>query len=167
MGKMAEKIMKRNEQVLYLLLSLAFFASCKARIIQYKISDRYSGPCTVFVVPSSKNKVKSEVILVDKGLGSIAEDKMKQKFSFNSMESGKELEIIPIGKDNEAKDSTRYIFRLTNDITSSNCIPGDIHKLSFFVGSKSELKQWSANYDDELEYFQSVGIDWCRYYKDL
>jgi len=63
------------------------------------------------------------------------------------------------------KDSSRYIFRLTKGTTTSSCIKGELGIVSFFVGKKSDYIKWSDKFHSELVFFDSIGIDWCKYYK--
>jgi len=159
--------MKSNNKYLNVLFFTLSLCACKSQIVQYRIADHYSGPCAVFVVSSTQVHDKSYIISLDNGLGAVTNELTKKRFIFQSIETKKEIEIIPIGKETEAEDNVRYVFRLTNDFTSSDCTSKDIHKISFFIANKSDFLNWRKEYDDELEYFKLHGIDWCKYYKNL
>jgi hypothetical protein len=61
----------------------------------------------------------------------------------------------------------RYIFRLTNGSSSPGCDSSEIDLISFYVGIKEEYLQWSDKYHDDFEYFDSIGVNWCSFYKQL
>lgn len=143
------------------------FGCKKGNLLVYNLSDAYSGPCIVFVydtiIPNSQNNIEFE-----NGFSRITKKLLKRKFIFKSVESKNEIEIIPIGKIEYARPNVRYIFGLVNGYkTSSRCEVGDIYNIIFFVGTKEEYNKWTNEFNDEFTYFESIGIDWCKYYKNL
>lgn len=153
--------MKLNN--IFIISLVVFLFGCENNTVEYCINDNYTGPCVIFIY-NSKYNTKSNKILIDKGLARINKNVMKKKFIFKSVEQNKELEIIPIGKTDIAKDKLRYIFQLTEGSRSSKCTTEDLQMISFFIGLKSDYINWSSTYHDELEHFESIGFDWCKYY---
>lgn len=157
-----------NNWLFVFFFSFLFYA-CNSKQVVYRISNKYVGPCVVFIYESENVRLNStDTIDLVNGLGRISSDKMKNKFIFQSNESSKELEVVPIGKEAETTDKERYIYRLGKSSSSSSCITNDLEKISFFVGTKLDLKEWSSHgHYDGLNYFDSIGIDWCKYYRSV
>jgi len=149
----------------FLFLGAIFFWGCNIDVIEYEVKDDYVGPCVVFISFKDKVGIKNNKVIVNDGLGMINNTDMKKKFIFKSLESKAELEIIQIGKEENITDSIKYIFRLAKGNTTSSCIKGELGIVSFFVGKKSDYIKWSNKYYSELVFFDSIGIDWCKYYK--
>jgi hypothetical protein len=148
------------------LIFLSFIAllGCKKNRVIYEISDKYSGPCDVFIYKTDLRE-KSNKVFVENGLGRVSEKMVTQEFNFFSKETHIPLDIIDIGKVEEATKNKKYIFELVYGYSSSKCTKEDLHLVFFFYGYKSEYLKWSKVYHDEFEYFDSKGIDWCKYYK--
>jgi hypothetical protein len=104
--------------------------------------------------------------LIKDGLGCIEKEKEKLKFIFQSLETKKEIEIVPIGSEDKIVGGQRGIFQLLKGSSSSNCVSGDINMITLFVGNSNEFKKWSSNYVDFFEHFDSLHVNWCQYYKD-
>lgn len=149
----------------YISMIIISFLSCNAKIVEYKISDSYVGPCVVFVYSKDKILGNSDVVTINEGLGRIYESKMKQKFLFRSIEKGIEISIIPIGEESQTSDTSRCIFMLTKGSSDSNCLKEPLNIVTFFIGKKQEFINWGNKYNDELDYFESIGVNWCEYYK--
>ena len=149
----------------YLVINSLFFFGCNSEKIVYNISDKYTGPCVVFLDIQNKIQDEGNRITVRNGLGAMNNNKMKKKFTFRSIETQSQFEIVELGKESSVGDSARYIFRLTQGNTTSKCVTGELYLVSFFVGKKSEYLNWSNNFYSELLYFESIGVDWCAYYK--
>jgi hypothetical protein len=149
----------------FLFLCALIFFGCNTDVIEYEVRDDYVGPCVVFVSLNNKVEIKSNTVILNDGLGMINHSDMKKKFIFKSRQSRVELEVIQIGMEKNITDSIRYIFRLTKGATTSSCIKDELRIVSFFVGKKSDYIKWSDKYYSELVFFDSIGIDWCKYYK--
>jgi hypothetical protein len=149
----------------YSYLILLFSWGCKSSIVQYKISDKYVGPCVVFVVPEHKLNKDGKIVIVKNGLGVISNVEVRNEFIFKSVETDAEMKIIGIGKEKDANNFDRYIYGLGKETKSSNCTYSEINFVSFFIGRKTEFETWNQKYRDELDYLDSTGRDWCDYYK--
>lgn len=58
----------------------------------------------------------------------------------------------------------RHIFQLTNN-RISKCTTTDIEVITFFVGTQKEFEHWENKRIDELTTFETLGVDWCSFYK--
>jgi hypothetical protein len=154
---------KKSKSFFLLLITYLLFYSCKPSFMEYKISDKYSGPCVVFVYSKNKND-DNDNTLISNGLGKINKIELKKKFIFKSIENGNELEIVPIGKSESTNYDKRYIYQLVKGTRSSRCSINDLQIITFFVGTKIEYMKWAETYKDELDYFDSKKVDWCTYY---
>ena len=150
---------------MFLVLCSIMFLSCNTDLVLYEISDDYIGPCVVFISFNNKTEIDSNRVVVKDGLGMINNINMKKKFIFKSIEKQNEIKIVQVGKEGNIVDTNRYIFRLTKGNTTSSCVKGELGTVSFFVGKKSDFAKWSDKYYSELVFFDSIGVDWCRYYK--
>jgi hypothetical protein len=151
---------------LFMLVVILKLCACKPTNLEYRIGDSYIGPCVVFIYPNWDVAKEGEVY-INNGLGRISQKNIKSKFVFKSTEKGTELAIIPIGKEHQVSDTGRYIFRLLKGVSETNCVKGEIHMIRFFVGNKHDFSNWVSIYHDELDYFDSTGVNWCNYYKEL
>lgn len=152
---------------IFILICLAFFIlGCKEKKISYLISDTYTGPCIVFVYPSLNSQVKYD-ISINHGLGRVDSRYLASEFHFVSLESNRDINVIPIGGDKNVQDSSRCIFELFNNTTSSSCIEGehDIRNITFYIGRKTDYTQWSNRHLGYFNYFEIAGVDWCAFYK--
>lgn len=149
----------------FLISILILFYGCKGPNIEYLVSDCYSGPCVVFVYP---NKIGIDnKINIDNGLGAIDNYHFNSPFVIRSLESRTPLEEVPIGEENKINDDYRYVFRLVSGSSDNSCVSYDVKSLSFFVGKKTDFLWWIKEYREELSYFESIGIDWCKYYHQV
>jgi len=162
MNKTKEMTMKKKMINIAFFFHILLFWSCEDMIVEYKISDKYSGPCIVFIYPDSKF-IDNKIVIKD-GFSKVSGGIMKKKFIFKSVENEDELIIIPIGKIEDVSNDKRYIFRLTQGQKHSHKCPNTIYSITFFVGFKNEYVKWAKTCDDEHEYFESIGVDWCKYY---
>jgi hypothetical protein len=159
------RTMNINKIKCFILLSVFALTSCEKKRINYEISDTYSGPCIVFIYKNGQLENKSNKVFIENGLGRISEKKISQPFYFFSKGMRTPIEIIDIGKLQEANKNKKYIFELVYGYSSSICVKGDLHLMLFFYGYKSEYIKWSKIYHDDFWYFDSIGLDWCKYYR--
>jgi len=146
---------------------LMVLSSCK-NTIEYKISDNYVGPCVVFIYQNNSIKNDSNNIVINEGLGRINSNKMSQKFIFKSIENNHEIPPVEIGHEETVVDNQRYIFGISKNTLDSKCDNKDLNTVTFFVGGKTDYLKWSDKYhNNELNYFDSKGIEWCNFYKAL
>ena len=155
----------QNKNSWLIFLSIIAVFGCKKERLTYEVSDKYSGPCVVFIYKNEQYENKSNAVFIENGLGRVSENIVKQEFNFFSKEKHIPLDIVNIGKLEEANKNKKYVFELVNGYSSSKCTKEDLHLVFFFYGYKSEYLNWSKVYHDEFGYFDSMGIDWCKYYK--
>jgi hypothetical protein len=163
---MIEKIIKiKNRQNYFWILLL--LVGCESQTFKYQISDKYSGPCIVFIYSSNEDFNDLDEIEIRDGLGRIGSNILKQKFVFYSLESGNEIEILPMKPSfTNLNTTSRYVFGLSKGYeTTLNC-RGDIHTVTFFIGKLSEYLEWEKDKITEIEYFNKKNIDWCKYYNE-
>lgn len=163
MNKIAAMIIKISK-ALIIVIFLLLHLKCKTKEIEYFVSDSYSGPVVIFIHSSKISLNESDSIIINRGLGKIREKQMKNRSLIKSLETGLKLDIVPIGDEKNSSDSIRCVYRLVNSISGSGCSNEDLYTLRFFVGYKSDYERWSERYTNELDYFDSRGINWCNYY---
>ncbi len=164
MDKMEEMIIKKSRKIFLLFFYATILYGCNNKPVEYKISDKYTGPCIVFIYSSNEYINPNSSVIITNGFSKVNNNKMKEKFMFKSIENDIELEIIPIGKITSASNNRRYVFGLTQENQTVLKCQGNIHSLTFFVGHKDDYIKWVKNYDNEFKYFDSLGVDWCKYY---
>jgi hypothetical protein len=131
------------------------------------VPDSYSGPGIIFIKKDLNKDVASLRINLIDGLAAISKDKMRRKFVFISANSKKEIEVIPIGKEDIAGEDQRYIFRLFHETFDSYCDKAEINVVTFFVGTKADFLQLNGANQNPLDLYNSKGNDWCDFYKGL
>ena len=163
-NKTEGKTMKKNRK-LYTLIILLFLLGCQSKVFEFRVTDSFTGACVIFVENNLFN-TNLAYINVNSNLGMINKATTFKKFTFNSIETKEELEIIPIGKTESAEDGKKYIFRLAKGIVSNDCNNNqEIENIVFYVGFKKDYMQWSTQYrNDVFDYLDSIKIDWCKYY---
>lgn len=152
-------------KLIIILITMICFNSCKTQNIEYQISDSYIGPALVFIYPDNTYLMKGFDVIIKDGLGAIDDNKMKRKFIFKSIESKTEIKIINIGSEEKISDNSRYIFQLTKDTHYDICNEKILNVATFFVGRKLDYAKWSDKHINEFSFFDSTGVDLCKYYK--
>lgn len=142
---------------------IAIFGFSK-QTFEYRISNNYSGPCIVFIDSTIGKKKQQNFVVIKNGLGRISKDLMSRSFEFVTLETNSKMEIIEAGLESKVDTNSRFIFQLGNGVVTLPTCKGDIKNVSFFVGKKKEFMDWSLKFTSEFEYFDSIGVDWCKYY---
>jgi hypothetical protein len=152
---------------IYLLVTLLLNCNIKPVNFEYKIPDSYNGLCVIFIYKEAKDIDSNNILINKHGLSRISESNVNKKFALTSAETKNEIPIIQIGDEKNAVDGKRNIFRLAKGFSSSNCDNNDINLISFYVGFKEDYLQWSNKYHDDFEYLDSIGVNWCSFYKQI
>ena len=143
-----------------ILISILIITSCKNETLIYSIQKEYRGVCAVFVIQNeNKNIMRIEF---QKGLSIMSKADLSKNFIFEDNDKKNQISIIEIGK--KAIDMDRHIFQLTNN-RISKCTTTDIEVITFFVGTQKEFEHWENKRIDELTTFETLGVDWCSFYK--
>jgi len=150
-----------TKSLMIVFMSLAMY-SCKK--VDYIVGSTYTGPCVIFVCGSSKVVSDSGIVLKN-GLGYIDKADLRKRFVIRPSKEQQELSIVEIGQEELVKDSGRHVFQLGMQTTYANCSFEGVNAITFFIGNKYEYNSWSNRQQDVFDYFTSIGIDWCGYYK--
>lgn len=159
---MIRKVINVGKKYPFILLGVILCSwGCKS--LEYKITDQYSGPVIFFIYTDD---IENPKLSIDNGLGRISEDMMSREIYFTSTERKTKIHLVPDGQQDSVSDQERYIFQLGVGKSSNSCIDKHLALLTFYIGTKSEYNSWYNLYQDEFEYFDSKGVDWCKYYKE-
>ena len=158
--------MSLNKTILLILTFLVVLTGCEDESIDYIVSDEYNGPGIIFIIPDTLSPIQKENIILQNGLGKISESNLKRRFVFKSKETHQELEIVPIGGEIKTLDNKRCIYELVSGMSNFNARKLEIKNVEFYVGTKQEFINWKKCRYNALDYFDSIGVDWFRYYKE-
>lgn len=137
--------------------------SIKANI---SVSSDYNGPVVIFWYESDKFNQDSVIIKIDTFGIESATVPFNKELDINVVnENGKNLRIVPIGKENELQPLEVGVFQLGNEnYATPNCNNDEmIYTLTFYKGTKESFLEYRKKYhSDAFEYFSSHNIDWCK-----
>jgi hypothetical protein len=153
----------RYKGLIFLTVFFVFFQG-RLHPIHIAVSDHYTGPCVVFMIPDSAQQTGNRLV-VKNGLNVLSKGQERGYYTFTSIEKGSTIKIINSFREKEANDTDRYIFQPGSNTKTGNCDYRQLHFISFYVGRKADYLKWNKQYTEELVYFDSTGIDWCGYYK--